>query len=67
MYTSKLILDECNNFRHGVKFYISHINESLPMVIELDGYNIDYNRPNELSEILKCNKIIVEHRYFGES
>jgi hypothetical protein len=49
------------------KFYISHINESLPMVIELDGYNIDYNRPNELSKILKCNKIIVEHRYFGES
>jgi hypothetical protein len=49
------------------KFYLSHRDDSLPMVIELDGYNIDYNRPNELSEILKSNKIIVEHRYFGES
>jgi hypothetical protein len=37
------------------------------MVIELDGYNIDYNRKNELATILKCNKIVVEHRYFGES
>ena len=49
------------------KFYLSHKDESLPMVIELDGYNIDYNRQNELAIILKCNKIVVEHRYFGES
>ena len=49
------------------KFYLSHRDDSLPMVIELDGYNIDFNRPNELAEILKCNLIVVEHRYFGES
>lgn len=49
------------------KFYLSHIDESLPIVIELDGYNIDFNRSNELASILKCNKIVVEHRYFGES
>jgi len=49
------------------KFYLSHKDESLPMVIELDGYSIDYNRKNELATILKCNKIVVEHRYFGES
>jgi len=49
------------------KFYLSHRDDSLPMVIELDGYNIDFNRPNELASILKCNKIVVEHRYFGES
>jgi hypothetical protein len=49
------------------KFYLSHKDETLPMVIELDGYNIDYNRANELATILKCNKIVVEHRYFGES
>ncbi len=49
------------------KFYLSQKDESLPMVIELDGYNINYNRKNELSSILKCNKIVVEHRYFGES
>ena len=40
------------------KFYLSHLDESLPMVIELDGYNIDKNRPNELAQILKCNKIV---------
>ncbi|MGB5288894.1 MAG: S28 family serine protease [Ignavibacteriaceae bacterium] len=49
------------------KFYLSHRDYSLPMVIELDGYNIDFNRPNELAEILKSNLIVVEHRYFGES
>ena len=37
------------------KFYLSHKDESLPMVIELDGYNIDFNRRNELASILKCN------------
>ncbi len=49
------------------KFYLSHRDLSLPLVIELDGYNIDFNRSNELASILKCNKIVVEHRYFGES
>ncbi len=49
------------------KFYLSHRDESLPVIIELDGYNIDFNRPNELALKLKCNKIVVEHRYFGES
>ena len=49
------------------KFYLSHKDISLPTVIELDGYNIDFNRSNELASILKCNKIVVEHRYFGES
>jgi hypothetical protein len=49
------------------KFYLSHQDETLPMVIELDGYNIDFNRPNELATILNCNRIVVEHRYFGES
>ncbi len=49
------------------KFYLSHKDDSLPMVIELDGYSIDYNRKNELASLLKCNKIVVEHRYFGKS
>jgi hypothetical protein len=49
------------------KFFLSHKDDSLPMVIELDGYNIDFNRPNELASILNCNRILVEHRYFGES
>lgn len=49
------------------KFYLSHRDYSLPMVIELDGYDIGFNRDNELASLLKCNKIVVEHRYFGES
>ena len=49
------------------KLYLSHKDDSLPMVIELDGYNIDFNRPTELASILNCNRIVVEHRYFGES
>jgi hypothetical protein len=49
------------------KFYLAHKDETLPIVIELDGYNIDFNRANELASILKCNNIVVEHRYFGES
>lgn len=36
------------------------------MVIELDGYAVN-NRTAELSKILNCNQIMVEHRYFGES
>jgi len=60
-----------HNFPEGKKFnqklFLSHIDTSLPVVIELDGYNIDSNRSNELASILKCNKIVVEHRYFGES
>jgi hypothetical protein len=49
------------------KFYLSHRDYSLPVVIELDGYYIEFNRPTELADILKCNQIVVEHRYFGES
>ena len=49
------------------KFYLSHKDDSLPMVIELDGYTIDENRKNELASFLKCNKIVAEPRYFGES
>jgi hypothetical protein len=49
------------------KLFLSHIEKSLPMVIELDGYGVNKERTNELSQIIKSNKIIVEHRYFGES
>jgi len=49
------------------KFYIGHIDEDLPVVIELDGYSMPKPRYNELADILNCNKIQVEHRYFGES
>jgi hypothetical protein len=54
------------SLRFEQKFYLSHIDKNLPVVIELDGYSVR-NRPNELSRILKCNQILVEHRYFGQS
>ena len=53
--------------RFNQKFYISHRDENLPVVIELDGYSMPTNRSTELADIMECNKIIVEHRYFGES
>ncbi len=52
--------------RFTQKIYLSHIDKSLPMVVELDGYSVR-NRPNELSRIFKSNQMLVEHRYFGES
>ena len=59
-----------HNNPNGPKFkqqiFLSHIDEDKPMVIELDGYAIN-NRTIELSRLLKCNQIMVEHRYFGES
>lgn len=59
-----------HNNPEGQKFkqqlFLSHIDKNKPMVIELDGYAVN-NRPTELSRLLKCNQIMVEHRYFGES
>ncbi len=49
------------------KIYIGHIDEDLPVVIELAGYSMPDPRYNELADILNCNKIQVEHRYFGVS
>jgi hypothetical protein len=59
-----------HNNPDGPKFkqqlFLSHIDKEKPMVIELDGYAVN-NRTDELSRLLKCNQIMVEHRYFGES
>ena len=48
------------------QFFLAHRDKNLPVVVELDGYSVNY-RQNELSRLLNCNQIIVEHRYFGES
>lgn len=59
-----------HNNPDGPKFkqqiFLSHIDKEQPMVIDLDGYAVN-NRTTELSRILECNQIMVEHRYFGES
>ncbi len=55
-----------NSPKFKQQLFLSHKDEYLPMVAELDGYSVN-NRQNELSRLLECNQIIVEHRYFGES
>ncbi len=55
-----------NSLTFKQKIYLSHIDRDKPMVVELDGYGV-INRPNELSRLLKCNQLRVEHRYYGES
>jgi hypothetical protein len=59
-----------HNNPDGPKFkeqiFLSHVDKDKPMVIELDGYAVN-NRTDELSRMLHCNQIMVEHRYFGES
>lgn len=59
-----------HNNPDGPKFkeqlFLSHVDKEKPMVIELDGYAVN-NRTTELSRLLNCNQIMVEHRYFGES
>jgi hypothetical protein len=47
--------------------YLSHVDESQPIVLNTAGYNVDTNRVIELSEILRSNNLTVEHRYFGKS
>ncbi|MCX6169187.1 MAG: S28 family serine protease [Ignavibacteriales bacterium] len=55
----------------GVKFkqkiYLSHKNNSLPVVFVTEGYAAGSSRATELTKILDANQIVVEHRYFGKS
>ncbi|MDZ7288672.1 MAG: S28 family serine protease [candidate division KSB1 bacterium] len=48
--------------------FVSHIDLSKPVVLETEGYAVSNGtRARELTRILKCNQIVVEHRYFGAS
>lgn len=49
------------------RLYISHIDENLPVVLVTEGYTADYYYTSEPAVMLRCNQIIAEHRYFGES
>lgn len=59
-----------HNNPEGPKFkqqiFLSNVDKTKPVVIELDGYAVN-NHTTELSKLLNCNQIVVEHRYFGES
>ncbi len=49
------------------KFYISHKDFSLPVMLETEGYATSTYAPRELTKILGGNQVYVEHRYFGSS
>ncbi len=38
-----------------------------PMVVDLEGYNIYSTRQEELTKLLKCNQVNIEHRFFKDS
>jgi len=49
------------------RIYISHADPSLPVVLITEGYDARYYYTSEITSTLKCNQVIVEHRYFGRS
>jgi hypothetical protein len=49
------------------RIYISHVDTSKPVVLITAGYDAKYYYTSELTSTLKCNQVMVEHRYFGRS
>ena len=49
------------------RIYLSHCDPDKPMVIVTEGYAAQRNYLSEPARILKCNQIVVEHRFFGTS
>jgi hypothetical protein len=49
------------------RLYISHIDPSRPVVLVTAGYDASYYYTSEIAAELRCNQIMVEHRYFGRS
>jgi hypothetical protein len=49
------------------RLYISHINPDRPVVLVTAGYDAKYYYTSEIAQELKCNQVMVEHRFFGRS
>jgi len=49
------------------RLYISHIDPDKPVVMVTAGYDAKYYYTSEIAAELKCNQVMVEHRYFGRS
>ena len=49
------------------RLYISHVDPSKPVVLVTAGYDANYYYTTEITSQLKCNQVMVEHRYFGRS
>lgn len=46
---------------------VSHSNFDKPVVAVIEGYKIWNGRSVELTELMNCNQINIEHRYFEDS
>ncbi len=49
------------------RLYISHIDPAQPVVFVTEGYDARYYYTTEIAAKLRCNQVMVEHRYFGRS
>ncbi len=49
------------------RLYISHIDPGKPVVLITAGYDAKYYYTCEITAELRCNQVMVEHRYFGRS
>lgn len=47
--------------------YLTHTGFDRPTVMVTEGYNSNANRIYELTDLLRANQIMIEHRFFGES
>ncbi len=49
------------------RVYISHVDPEQPVVLITEGYDAKYYYTSEITAQLRCNQLMVEHRYFGKS
>jgi hypothetical protein len=49
------------------RVYISHADPSKPVVLITAGYDANYYYTSEITSELRCNQLLVEHRFFGKS
>jgi len=49
------------------RMYLTHISDTLPMVMVTEGYSANRNYISEPAKMLHCNQIVVEHRFFAKS
>lgn len=68
VYFEQLI--DHNDKKHGSfnqRVIVSHSGFEKPMVAVLEGYYIWNGREVELTRLIKCNQINIEHRFFKDS
>jgi hypothetical protein len=60
-----------HNNPSGKKFhqqvFLNYVGPDAPVVVVTEGYSVHRNYTTELAQLLHCNQIIIEHRYFDES